>query len=50
MSPDELLVFRLHDSRESGAWRTPHAAFLDTSVANPVPRISVEARTVAYFR
>lgn len=47
---DELLVFRLHDSRETGPWRTPHAAFLDSSIADPVPRVSVEARTVAYFR
>jgi len=50
MRADELLVFRLHDSRETGPWRTPHAAFLDTSRTNPVPRVSVEARTVAYFR
>lgn len=50
MRADELLLFRLHDSREAGPWRTPHAAFLDTSVSHPVPRVSVEARTVAYFR
>lgn len=50
MRPDELLVFRLYDSRETGPWRTPHAAFFDTSVPHPVPRVSVEARTVAYFR
>lgn len=50
MRVDELLVFRLYDSRETGPWRTPHAAFLDTSVADPVPRVSVEARTVAFFR
>jgi hypothetical protein len=50
MRADELLVFRLYDSREIGPWRTPHAAFLDTTLAHPVPRVSVEARTVAYFR
>jgi len=50
MTRDELLMFRIFDSRRTGAWRTPHAAFVDESVAHPVPRVSVEARTFAYFR
>lgn len=50
MRTDELLVFRLQDCRETGPWRTPDAAFLDISRTDPAPHMSVEARTVAYFR
>jgi hypothetical protein len=50
MALDELLLFRLFDSRQTGAWRTPHAAFVDRSATDPVPRFSIEARTMVYYR
>jgi hypothetical protein len=51
MSPDEVLLFKLHDSDHSVAWRAPHTAFHDSGAAarGARPRESVEFRTIAYF-
>ncbi len=51
MSPDEALLFKLHDSDHSVAWRAPHTAFRDSGAAarGAHPRESVEFRTIAYF-
>jgi hypothetical protein len=51
MSPDEALLFKLHDSDHSVAWRAPHTAFRDPGAAarGAHPRESVEFRTIAYF-
>jgi hypothetical protein len=51
MRPDEVLLFKLHDSDHSVAWRAPHTAFHDTSAeaAGAHPRQSVELRSIAYF-
>jgi len=51
MQKDEVLVFKLYDSKDGvEAWRTPHAAFDNSSVPGAVPRESVEIRSVAYFK
>jgi len=50
MTPDELLVFKLYDSEETGAWRVPHGSFHDTTRPDANMRESAEIRTVAYFR
>ena len=50
MTPDELLVFKLYDSVETGAWRVPHGSFRDTTCPEASGRESAEIRTVIYFR
>jgi hypothetical protein len=50
MTPDELLIFKLYDSEETGAWRVPHGSFHDTSRPDANVRESAEIRTVVYFR
>ncbi|MCP2636315.1 hypothetical protein K0817_007000 [Microbacterium sp. HD4P20] len=50
MTRDELLLFVLHDSDHSRAWRVMHSAFLDAEAHAASPRHSIEYRTVAYFR
>ena len=50
MTPDELLVFKLYDSEETGAWRVPHGSFHDTTYPDANSRESAEIRTVVYFR
>jgi hypothetical protein len=49
MHPGEALLFKLHDTDHSVAWRVPHTAFRDQSVMNATPRCSVEIRTIAFF-
>ncbi|WP_411152558.1 CmcJ/NvfI family oxidoreductase [Streptomyces sp. A30] len=49
MTADEALLFKLHDSDHTVAWRTPHTAFRDSGVSAAHPRESVELRTMAYF-
>lgn len=50
MTPNELLIFKLYDSVETGAWRVPHGSFRDTTYADANGRESAEIRTVLYFR
>jgi hypothetical protein len=51
MTRDELLLFKLYDSIESGPWRCPHASFVDPTVpADTPPRESYEIRSFVYFR
>ena len=49
MHAGEALLFKLHDSDHSMAWRVPHTSFHDTTVTAAHPRESVELRTVAFF-
>jgi hypothetical protein len=49
MHPGEALLFKLHDTDHSVAWRVPHSAFRDPSAVNAHPRCSVELRTIAFF-
>jgi hypothetical protein len=49
MTPDEVLLFKLHDSDHSVAWRAPHTPFADSTAAGAHPRESVEFRTIAFF-
>jgi hypothetical protein len=49
MHAGEALLFKMYDSDHSVAWRTPHTAFRDPSVACAHPRESIELRTVAFF-
>ena len=49
MHAGEALLFKLHDTDQSVAWRAPHTAFHDASAAGAHPRESVELRTVAFF-
>ncbi|HTU05501.1 MAG TPA: CmcJ/NvfI family oxidoreductase [Trebonia sp.] len=49
MHPGEALLFKLHDTDQSVAWRAPHTAFHDAGASGARPRESVELRTVAFF-
>jgi len=49
MTAGEALLFKLHDTDHSVAWRAPHTAFHDETAAGAHPRESVELRTVAFF-
>jgi hypothetical protein len=49
MNAGEALIFKLHDSDHSVAWRVPHTAFHDEAASQAHPRESVELRTVAFF-
>ena len=49
MHAGEVLLFKLHDTDHSVAWRAPHTAFHDEGVAGAHPRESVEIRTIAFF-
>lgn len=46
---DEALVFKLHDTDHTRAWRAPHTAFADPTAGASVPRASVELRSMAFF-
>ena len=45
----EALLFKLHDTDHSVAWRCPHTAFEAPYAADAVPRESVEFRSIAFF-
>jgi hypothetical protein len=49
LTADEVLLFKLHDSDHSVAWRCPHTAFEAPYAAAANPRESVELRTIAFF-
>ncbi len=49
MRADEILLFKLHDTDHSIAWRAPHTAFHDQTTPGTHPRESVEFRTIAFF-
>jgi hypothetical protein len=49
MHAGEALLFKLHDSDHSVAWRAPHTAFHDAGNHGAHPRESIEIRTVAFF-
>jgi hypothetical protein len=50
MTPDEVLIFKSHDSQPSCAQRVPHTAFRDLTSPPGIPsRMSIEARAFAYF-
>jgi hypothetical protein len=50
MTPDEVLIFKAHDTDLRHAQRTPHCAFSDpTCPADVPPRVSVEIRGLAFF-
>ena len=51
MTPDEVLVFKGHDSDPARVQRVPHTAFTDPNCPPGVPtRASVEMRAIALFR
>ena len=49
LTAGEALLFKLHDSDHSVAWRVPHTAFETPYAADANPRESVEFRTIAFF-
>jgi hypothetical protein len=50
MTPDEVLVFKAHDTDRSRSIRVPHSAFTDPTCPAGVPtRASVEMRGLALF-
>jgi hypothetical protein len=49
LTADEALLFKLHDTDHSVAWRVPHTAFEAPYAAAANPRESVEFRTIAFF-
>jgi len=49
MRADEALLFKLHDTDHSVAWRAPHTSFHDASASGAFPRQSIELRSIAYF-
>jgi hypothetical protein len=51
MTPDEVLVFKTHDSDPTRAHRVAHSAFTDPTCRGGTPtRASVEMRALALFR
>ena len=50
MTPDEVVLFKLYDSVETGPWRCPHVSFADPTVKQAPPRESYEIRSFVYFR
>lgn len=51
MGADEAIIFKTHDSREDVARCVPHVAFDDPDCPETAPpRVSVEARAIAYWR
>jgi hypothetical protein len=49
MHAGEALLFKLHDTDHSVAWRAPHTAFHDEDAPGAHPRESIEIRTIAFF-
>lgn len=49
MEPDEVLVFKSHDSDPARARRVPHCAFVDERCPPGGARVSVETRVLAVF-
>jgi hypothetical protein len=50
MRPDEVLVFKTHDSDPAQPHHVPHTAFNDpTCPAGVTPRASIEMRAIAYW-
>jgi hypothetical protein len=50
MQPDEVLIFKRHDSEGKTPCQVPHTAFTDATTPDwATPRCSVEARTIAYW-
>src|SRR3546814_5081231 len=49
MQPDEVLVFKQCDTDHSGIRWSPHVAIDDPYTANAQPRVSFEARALAFF-
>ncbi len=50
MTAEEVLLFKLYDSTETGPWRCPHVSFADPTVKGARPRESYEIRSFVYFR
>lgn len=48
-SPDEVLIFKIFDSKLDVARRVAHSAFKDGEYANEVPRESLEVRAFAFY-
>ena len=49
LTADEALLFKLHDTDHSVAWRVPHTAFEAPYAADAIPRESVEFRSIAFY-
>lgn len=49
MQPDDVLLFKFHDSEHSVTWRCPHTAFRDASFPDANIRESIECRSVAFW-
>lgn len=49
MDVDEVLLFKNHDSAQTGAWRVPHAGLRDPTCPPTRPRLSIEVRVLAFF-
>jgi hypothetical protein len=49
MQPDDVLLFKFHDSDHSRTWRCPHTAFVDASFPDANIRSSIELRSVAFW-
>lgn len=49
MTPDEILIFKGFDSASPEAGNAMHTAFRDKSLANPIPRGSIECRFIALY-
>jgi hypothetical protein len=49
MTPEEVILLKLHDSDHSRTWLAPHTAFRDGHCGATRPRESIEMRSVAFF-
>lgn len=47
--PDEVLLFKIFDSKEDVARRTPHSSFMDPSAEENSLRWSVEVRAFLFY-
>lgn len=49
MQPDEVVVFKRHDTDAAAPHHVPHCAFTDSRASGGAPRASAELRTIAYW-
>jgi hypothetical protein len=48
-SPEEVLAFKIYDSKTNVARRVVHSAFVDEEFKDEEPRESIEARALVFF-
>ena len=49
MTPDEVLVFKMYDSKKDVVGRVPHTSFSDPRTVDDEPRQSLEVRSFVFY-